>query len=164
MKSLDYRQCGALALAALVLTGCAPVAPLLGGSTPARSHPRADDARPRAERAQRPPPRTEPRQPASDDVALREGIALYNGGDYNGAIRRLNGPEMNGAALRNRVAALKYTAFSYCVSGRQALCRESFERALRLDAGFDLATGEHGHPLWGPVFLQARQAVRGPKP
>ncbi|WP_312518325.1 TssQ family T6SS-associated lipoprotein [Massilia sp.] len=147
---------------ALALAGCVQVAPVLGGKEPARAHPRADEVRPRAERAQAPsrPARSERSAPGRDEVALRDGIALFNDGDYNGAIRRLSGPEMNGAALRNRVAGLKYIAFSYCVTGRQGLCRENFERALRLDAGFDLAEGEHGHPLWGPEFVKAKQAVR----
>jgi len=151
----------ALLVLSLGLAGCAPVAPVLGGKTPARAHPRADAVNARAERAPAPsrPARAE-RAPSRDDVALRDGIALFNDGDYNGAIRRLSGPEMNGAALRNRVAGLKYIAFSYCVTGRQGLCRENFERALRLDASFDLGEGEHGHPLWGPEFVKAKQAVR----
>ena len=147
----------------LAIAGCAPVAPVLGGKEPARAHPRAEDVRPRAERPQPAAraPRTERAAPGRDDIALREGIALFNDGDYNGAIRRLGGAEMNGATLRNRVAGLKYIAFSYCVTGRQQLCRENFERALRLDAGFELSEGEQGHPLWGPEYIKARQAVRG---
>jgi hypothetical protein len=46
-------------------------------------------------------------------------------------------------------------AFSYCVSARQALCKQQFEKALKLDPAFSLAPGEHGHPLWGPVFERA---------
>jgi hypothetical protein len=57
------------------------------------------------------------------------------------------------------VTALKYTAFSYCVTSRPAQCRQAFDRALRLDPSFDLAPGEHGHPLWGPVFTKAKQAA-----
>ena len=64
---------------------------------------------------------------------------------------------MNGGSLRNRVTALKYTAFSYCVTNRPTPCRQSFERALRLDPSFDLSPGEQGHPLWGPQFAKARQ-------
>jgi hypothetical protein len=55
--------------------------------------------------------------------------------------------------------ALKYQAFSYCVTSRPAPCRQAFDRALRLDPSFDLAPGEHGHPLWGPVFTKAKQAA-----
>lgn len=149
----------ALALAAATLAGCAQFGPMFGGQEKARPHPRADGGKPRAQRAQQ---ANRPAAPASrrDDVALREGIALYDKGDYDGAIRRLNGSDMNGAGQRERLTALKYTAFSYCVTGRQALCRQTFDRAFRLDPGFDLGPGEHGHPQWGPVFAQAQQAAR----
>lgn len=164
LSRLPRRRLPALALLApllaLLLAGCAPVAPLLGGREPARAHPKAEDVRPRGERPQRAERPNRAPAPARDEAALREGIALYEDGNYNGAIRRLNGPEMNGAALRNRLSALKYTAFSYCVTGRQAQCRQAFDRALRLDPGFDLGPGEHGHPLWGPVFGAAKQAAR----
>lgn len=151
-----------LALMAVAMSGCAGVGGSLSGAEKARAHPRADDARPRAERAQRTDRTNRPAASTTDrsDVALREGIALYNDGDYNGAIRRLNGADMSGATGRERLAAAKYTAFSYCVSGRQTLCRETFDRAFRLDAGFDLASGEHGHPLWGPAFTAAKAAAR----
>jgi hypothetical protein len=125
----------------------------------ARPHPRADGAKPRAQRAQQASRPAAP-APKRDDVALREGIALYDKGDYDGAIRRLNGSDMNGAGQRDRLTALKYTAFSYCVTGRQALCRQTFDRAFKLDPSFDLGPGEHGHPQWGPVFAQAKQAVK----
>jgi len=152
----------AVALIAVMVSGCAEFGPALGGKEKARAHPKADDVRPRAERAQRTDRTSRPAAGTVDksDVALREGIALYNDGDYNGAIRRLNGADMKGATPRERLSAAKYTAFSYCVSGRQALCRETFDGAFRLDPGFDLAAGEHGHPLWGPVFTQAKQAAR----
>jgi hypothetical protein len=55
------------------------------------------------------------------------------------------------------VTALKYTAFSYCVTSRPAQCRQAFDKALRLDPSFQLAPGEYGHPLWGPVFAKAKK-------
>lgn len=148
---------GMLALMALAMAGCTQFGPMLGGQEKARPHPRADGGKPRAQRAQANRPATP--ESKRDDVALREGIALYDKGDYNGAIRRLTGSDMNGAGQRERLTALKYTAFSYCLTGRQALCRQSFDRAFKLDASFDLGPGEHGHPQWGPVFAQAKQAA-----
>lgn len=148
---------GMLALMALAMAGCTQFGPMLGGQEKARPHPRADGGKPRAQRAQTNRPATP--ESKRDDIALREGIALYDKGDYNGAIRRLTGSDMNGAGQRERLTALKYTAFSYCLTGRQALCRQSFDRALKLDASFDLGPGEHGHPQWGPVFAQAKQAA-----
>jgi hypothetical protein len=55
------------------------------------------------------------------------------------------------------VTALKYTAFSYCVTSRPAQCRQAFDKALKLDPAFELAPGEYGHPLWGPVFAKAKK-------
>jgi hypothetical protein len=123
-------------LAAGLLAGCAGF-PLFGDDKPAASHTRAASTRP--------PP------------ALREGIGLYNEGDFNGAIKRLAAHDIAGSSVSTRVAALKYTAFSYCVTSRPAQCRQAFDKALRLDPAFDLAPGEHGHPLWGPVFSRAKK-------
>lgn len=147
-----------VALMALAITGCTQFGPMLGGQEKARPHPRADGGKQRTQRTQANRPAAP--DPKRDDVALREGIALYDKGDYDGAIRRLTGSDMNGAGQRERLTALKYTAFSYCVTGRQALCRQSFDRAFKLDASFDLGPGEHGHPQWGPVFAQAKQAAQ----
>jgi tetratricopeptide (TPR) repeat protein len=123
-----------------------------------RAHSDRPDRGDRADRVER-PVRQERPVTVRDEAALREGIRLYNEGEYNAAIKRLNSSDMNGGSTRNRLAALKYTAFSYCVTGRQAQCRQTFDRAFKLDPDFDLGQGEHGHPLWGPVFAQARQAA-----
>jgi hypothetical protein len=89
---------------------------------------------------------------------LAEGIALYDKGDYNAAIKRLGQSDVVGNSTATRLAAFKYSAFSYCLTNRQTLCRQQFEKALKLDPTFDLAPGEYGHPLWGPVFLKAKKA------
>lgn len=167
---------GAIAFA-LLLAGCA--GDPMFDQTPARNanHPKAtavlerDNAR-AAQRAQdraqdRPQDRDAARASTrerddgapKDGAALQEGIRLYNDGDYNGAIRRLSARDLNNAALATRLSALKYTAFSYCLTSRPVLCRQSFDKALHLDPSFDLAPGEHGHPLWGPVFTKAKQTV-----
>lgn len=129
-------------LAAALVSGCAEM-PFFGGERNGGeryggAHPRAEDVANR------------------HSAALREGIRLYNDGDFNGAIRRLSSAEIANAPVATRVTALKYTAFSYCVTSRPAQCRQAFDKALRLDPSFDLAPGEHGHPLWGPVFARAK--------
>lgn len=103
--------------------------------------------------------RVAPAIPA-DIQALNEGIALYNDGDYNAAIAKLgNAPAIWGMQKKStQLTALKYMAFSYCVSSRAAQCKQQFERALKLDPTFDLQPSEIGHPLWGPVFLRAKKA------
>ncbi|MDL2356349.1 MAG: TssQ family T6SS-associated lipoprotein [Pseudomonadota bacterium] len=122
---------------ATLLSACASL-PFGGGAATATNHPRGDIGGP-------------------VQSGLRDGIALYNNGDYNGAIRRLGMADVSSGPKATQLEALKYTAFSYCLTSRQTLCRLQFEKALKLDASFDLAPGEHGHPLWGPVFVKAKK-------
>ena len=150
-------------LAALLLGGCAE----LGFDQKASRNP----AHPKAVVAKAAPPKAAPapERDASpprdrDDTpkeaaGLQEGIRMYNEGDFDGAIRRLSARDVNNGPLGTRLAALKYIAFSYCVTSRPGPCRQTFDKALRLDPSFDLAPGEHGHPLWGPVFTKAKQAA-----
>jgi hypothetical protein len=91
-------------------------------------------------------------------AGLKEGIAMYNNGDYNDAVKRLASADVTGSSKATQLEALKYMAFSYCLTSRQTLCRQQFEKALKLDASFDLEPGEHGHPLWGPVFIKAKKS------
>lgn len=113
-----------------------------------------------ASKSGRPHPRAEavlaPTPALGDRQVLREGIELYESGDYNGAIRVLASPEVANGRVRVRVTALKYAAFSYCVTDRAAQCQQAFEKALKLDPQFELAPGEYGHPLWGPAFAKAK--------
>ena len=110
----------------------------------------------------KPAPTSAPVAPvvSADAQALKEGLALYNDGQYDAAIKKLNTSSAiwTGQNKAIQLSAAKYMAFSYCVSGRQALCKQQFERALKIDPGFDLMPSEIGHPLWGPVFLQAKKA------
>jgi hypothetical protein len=94
---------------------------------------------------------------SADQIALRDGIELYNKGSYNEAIKRLAAPDISNGSKANQVQALKYTAFSYCVTSRLSLCRAAFEKAFKLDPAFDLLPGEYGHPLWGPAFAKAKK-------
>ncbi len=97
-------------------------------------------------------------KPSADQLALADGIALYNKGQFNDAIKRLASPEIGVGSKTSQTMALKYSAFSYCVTSRTTLCRQQFEKAFKLDPAFDLAQGEHGHPLWGPAFARAKKA------
>jgi hypothetical protein len=142
-------------LGALALAGCADMPGARHASTGAANpdHPRAEAMLGRGA----PPPREAPREPARDAQAtLREGIRLYNDGEFANAIARLSASEIQAANTATRTTALKYTAFSYCVTQRPAPCRQAFDKALRIDPNFSLAPGEQGHPMWGPVFDKAR--------
>lgn len=97
-------------------------------------------------------------QAGSDVSTLLEGIDLFDGGDYAGAIEKLGAVRSQAPQRALRVAALKYSAFSYCLSENYARCREAFDQALASDADFHLLDTELGHPMWGPVFEQAAAA------
>ena len=141
----------------LLLGGCADMR-TLDQSVTGGFHPAANDDHPRAEavlaRGNKPAPARDNNPDAA--ATLREGIRLYDNGDFNGAIAKLNAPEIQGANAATRTSALKYTAFSYCVTQRPVPCRQAFDKALRIDARFELAPGEEGHPMWRPVFEKAR--------
>ena len=136
-------------LGAAMLTGCAST-PFGGAAKTPASHTRTDSTAAPAVAATT--------APAPVQSGLKEGIALYNNGDYNDAIKRLGAADVTGGSKATQLEALKYTAFSYCVTSRQTLCRQQFEKALKLDPSFDLEPGEHGHPLWGPVFIKAKKS------
>ena len=134
-------------LGATLLTGCANLPHFGGAATPA-GHAPAGSAAPGSAAAPAP----------AVQSGLKEGIAMYNNGDYNDAIKRLGAADVSGGSKATQLEALKYTAFSYCLTSRQTLCRQQFEKALKLDPSFDLNPGEHGHPLWGPVFVKAKKS------
>ena len=91
-------------------------------------------------------------------AAMLEGIRLYDNGEFDTAIAKLSEPEIRTAPGPIRVEALKYVAFSYCVTRDLADCRHAFDMALSIDPDFALGRGEGGHPMWGPVFEQAKGA------
>jgi hypothetical protein len=142
-------------LAAVLLAGCAETPIGASGKEPPPPNPRANAVVHGSS--------TEPAGPAIPadpaQVALRDGIAAYDNGDYQGAIKKLGAREIANSSKANQLIAIKYTAFSYCVSGRPAPCRQQFDKALKLDPAFELELGETGHPLWGPVFARAKKSI-----
>jgi pyruvate/2-oxoglutarate dehydrogenase complex dihydrolipoamide acyltransferase (E2) component len=140
-----------------LLSGCEALGPLNKPAAPQPAPAKPAPPRPAPAPVVAPPVVA---APAADQVALREGIDLYNKGLYNEAIKRLAAPEIAAGSKANQVAAAKYSAFSYCVTSRQTLCRQQFDKAFKLDPAFDLQPGEHGHPLWGPAFTRVKKSAR----
>lgn len=158
-RSLLRTLTATLAGAAL-LTGCETIAPAIGikPGPAAASNPSTPGSKP----APGASPTAQPMPPilSAEQLGLKDGIELYNKGSYNDAIKRLGAPEVMGGAKATQLQALKYTAFSYCVTSRQKLCGQTFDKAFKLDSSFDLAAGEHGHPLWGPAFAKAKKSAK----
>jgi Tfp pilus assembly protein PilF len=91
---------------------------------------------------------------------LDQGVENYAEGNYIASMAALNDVLQTKLANRDdKVSAYKYLAFIHCVSGREKLCYESFRKALALNPGFELTPAEAGHPVWGPVFRNAKAKV-----
>jgi len=147
------------AIVLLVLAGCGTPAPVVEPDPPKVQAPEPERAPPP------PPPPPPPPVVTASARALASGVALYDAGDFNGAIKRLAGAReiwddsASADALANKVAANKYIAFSYCVTNRRTQCRKHFVDALKLDADFTLEATEKKHPVWGPEFERAKKQL-----
>ena len=143
---------------------------LAGCQSPAPAVQPAPQPVPEAEAAPPPPVPVVPAPapaPTPSERALADGIALYEAGDFNGAIKQLRAAkpiwtDAAPAATANKVAAHKYLAFSYCVTKRPTQCRQEFVDALKLDAEFTLTSAEKSHPMWGPEFERAKKQASAP--
>jgi Tfp pilus assembly protein PilF len=112
------------------------------------------------------PPSPEEIAAEKSEEALKQGIALYEKGDFEQAIQSLSGAYWiwdAASPVAVKVEAHKYIAFSYCVTNREEQCQTQFEHALRLDKHFILAEAERGHPLWWKTYLHAYYFVEGKK-
>jgi len=113
-----------------------------------------------------PPPAPPPPPPKSGaELAIEAGVASYDAGDYNAAIKTLTGStDIAAAPAPMKVKALKYTALSYCVTNRRPQCRQQFVEALKLDPAFTLEPAELTHPIWGAEYKAAKRVASQPPP
>lgn len=174
MIQTGTRRATGLASIALLLTACAgpgsepqPAAPAPMPAPTAPAPAPAPAPRPPAPAPAPapapPPPPVAVKSPAEQRLA--EGVALYDAGDYRGAIRKLQGSQEIWAKDTPAAVAIeahKTLAFSLCVTGQRAACRRQFDALLKLDPAYELKPSEAGHPQWGPVFVQAKRAANAP--
>ncbi|MEO6147310.1 MAG: TssQ family T6SS-associated lipoprotein [Sulfuriferula sp.] len=93
----------------------------------------------------------------STDKKLNYGVLSYEEGNYQASIMALQGVLETGLSGKpEQVKAYKYLAFIQCVSGREAMCRDYFKKALEIDPHFTLDAAEAGHPIWGPIFRSVK--------
>jgi Tfp pilus assembly protein PilF len=91
------------------------------------------------------------------DKKLNYGVLSFEEGNYQASTMALQGVlETALSGKPEQVKAYKYLAFIQCVSGREAMCRDYFKKALEIDPNFNLDTAEAGHPIWGPVFRSVK--------
>ena len=128
--------------------GCAAAARQAGPPAPAAAA---------APAAAPPPPKS------AAELALESGVASYDAGDYNAAIKTLGGSsDIAVAPTPIKLKAMKYTAFSYCVTNRRTQCRQQFVEALKLDPAFTLEPAELTHPIWGAEYNAAKRIASQP--
>jgi len=95
------------------------------------------------------------RERAAEQLAA--GIAQYNSGDFDSAVKSLTGSLEHGMLSKtDQSRARKYLAFSHCVSNREAQCRDEFRKAFEINSDFSLTAAEDGHPIWGPIYRNVR--------
>jgi tetratricopeptide (TPR) repeat protein len=88
---------------------------------------------------------------------LNQGVAQYQAGEYDNALKSLTGSLDHGLLSKpEQSRARKLLAFIHCVSGRETVCREEFRKAFEINPDFSLTTAEDGHPIWGPIYRDVR--------
>ncbi len=99
------------------------------------------------------------RMPTPGEKVFAEAMKSYEGADYHKAIKLFQESLKETLAPAEQVQALKFMAFSYCLTNRLTSCRAEFERILQLNPAFELDAAEAGHPSWGPPFrtVKAKQ-------
>ena len=88
---------------------------------------------------------------------LNDGLKKYDSGNYDEAINNfLFALDSGQLTVPDQLTARKHMAFIHCLSGREANCKEEFEKVITLDPKFDLSPAEAGHPIWGPIYRLTR--------
>ncbi|MDE2047656.1 MAG: TssQ family T6SS-associated lipoprotein [Betaproteobacteria bacterium] len=113
-------------------------------------------------------PEVQPVQVSPEEIARADfnaGVRSYQEGRYAAAMKYLNNALSSPALVSaDQVVAYKLLAFIDCSSNRKIECRRNFDKALAIQPGFELAKSEAGHPIWGPIFQEAKVAAQGKKP
>ena len=117
------------------------------------------------------PVKTPPAAPSVEEVTrqqrvaraqanLSEGLKKYERGSFDEAVNFfLAALDSGQLTLAEQLTARKHVAFVHCLGGREANCKEEFEKIFALDQKFELTPAEAGHPIWGPVYRLARTEI-----
>jgi hypothetical protein len=103
--------------------------------------------------------------PASrGEQLLTDGLVKYDTGDYPAAQALFASAMKEGLKKEDQVRAMKFTAFSLCLTEKFSQCRAEFIKIYDVDPRFDLTPAEAGHPSWTRTFASAKaQAHRALK-
>lgn len=151
-------------LVALACPGCSSTGDAHHHASPVSAH--RDTVTPSEVRTEAPAVAAEkksvPAPVTRAEADLQRGIRSYEDAEYEIARKNLRSALARGLkAPEDKAKAHKYLAFVDCTSGRMKSCHAEFRNALQVDPTFDLAPAEAGHPIWGPVFRNAKLEVNG---
>lgn len=122
-----YLRIIATAATALVMSGCASMATQEQTATPAQKE------------------------------AFEQIKASYDAGQYAQTAQQVGlSVDLQTAPRDMHIEALKLQAFSYCLLKDTSRCKRSFDRLVQRYPEYDLPAAEKQHPMWGPVFEQAK--------
>lgn len=98
---------------------------------------------------------------AKAEQMLADGILKYDAGDYDAALKLLEGSVKEGLKEKaDQVRAMKHVAFSLCLKEKFRECRAAFVRIYDVDPAFDLSPAEAGHPSWTRTFAGAKSQAQ----
>src|SRR3954468_736679 len=107
--------------------------------------------------APKPPPR-----PGAKGL-LDDVLVKYGAGNFDAAQKELAAALKQGLGAKgDQITALKHSAFSLCLLGKRIPCRNEFGKIFVIDAAFDLAPAEAGHPSWAKTFAEAKKRAQKP--
>jgi hypothetical protein len=93
---------------------------------------------------------------------LADGMVKYDSGDYPAAnTLYLSALKEGLKSTEDQVRAMKYTAFTLCLTEKFAQCRAEFVKIYDIDPKFDLTPAESGHPSWTRTFAPQGAGAEG---
>ncbi len=103
-------------------------------------------------------------KPTAAQVLQADATKAYDDGNYELAAKLFLDLQKQSIANDILVTARKFAAFSYCLIGKNTLCRAEFQKLLDSNSAFQLSAAEAGHPSWGAIFKALTQKPRAAAP
>ncbi len=104
-----------------------------------------------------PPPAA---KPTAAQVLQADANKAYEDGNYELAAKLFLDLQRQSIAADILATARKFAAFSFCLVGKNTLCRAEFQKLLDSNPSFQLSPAEVGHPSWGSIFRAMTQKPR----
>lgn len=96
-----------------------------------------------------------------EELILQTMQTSFSNGEYKELIKNIKAePLMLSGSLAFRSEALKYQAFSQCITRARTACGRTFKQLLTANPDYQLTEAESTHPTWGPVFERENKKVQ----